>query len=186
MYRLFVGLALPDSVADHLASLAEPIPGARWVAPENLHLTLAFLGEIDGHRAQDADDALAAVDAPGFTLTLAGLGQFGQGRRARALWIGVEPCPALMHLQRKVATAIERAGIALEGRRFTPHVTLARLRDPDQPLLGAFIARTAGIRLSAFSVESFTLFESYLGSDGAQYDPLRRYPLRHAEPAHRD
>src|SRR6185295_8481192 len=131
MIRLFVALSLPDAVADPLVMLQTGVPGARWSARKQLHLTLRFIGEVDERVAADIDDALSLISAPGFTLELAGVGEFG-GKHPRALWAGVRPNDALKHLQRKIETALLRIDLPAEERKFTPHVTLAYLRATPQ------------------------------------------------------
>src|SRR5690242_7489569 len=101
MIRLFVAIALPDSVADGLVMLQGGIPGARWSTREQLHLTLRFIGEVDGRDAAAIDDALAAIRSPRFSLELKGVGEFG-GRNPRALWAGVRDEGPVVHLQRKI------------------------------------------------------------------------------------
>ncbi len=92
--RLFVALSLPETVRDRLALLCQGLPSARWVAPENLHLTLRFIGEVDHAQADDIHDELARVDCEAFALSLAGLDTFGEGRKLRQLWAGVDSDPA--------------------------------------------------------------------------------------------
>ena len=126
--RLFLALSLPEPLRERLAALCTGLPGARWVAPENLHLTLRFIGEVDGSQARDLDAALAQVRAARLAVTLAGVDRFGSGRKLRALWVGVEPNPELDRLYRKLDHAVRDAGLAPEGRKFKPHVTLARFK----------------------------------------------------------
>jgi 2'-5' RNA ligase len=176
--RLFVALSLPEEVRDRLDALATGgIPGARWVAPENLHLTLRFVGEVSGPGAHDLDDCLSAIDAPAFELTISGLGTFGEGPKLRALYAGVEPNPALTHLQAKVASAVARAGLAPDRQRFRPHVTLARFKGDPGPKLGRFIADKSPLRIGPFPVERFTLFSSVLGAEGPHYTEEVEYEL---------
>ena len=127
MMRLFVALSLPEGVAAGLLALQGGVPGARWSTREQLHLTLRFIGEVDGRGAAAIDDALASIRAPRFTLQLKGVGEFG-GKNPRALWAGVRDESPVLHLQRKIESAVQRAGIQPEERKFSPHVTLARLR----------------------------------------------------------
>src|SRR5205085_6878330 len=125
----------------------------------NLHLTLRFIGEIDEGLAADVDAALQRVKVRPFKLQLAGAGVFG-GNRPRALWVGVERDPALWQLRDKIEQALIRAGLEPEGRRFAPHVTLARLRDPVLDQLGQFLAAHAQFRADPLPVEEFSLIAS--------------------------
>ena len=177
MIRLFVALALPDAVLDSLFALAYGVPGARWATREQLHLTLRFIGEMDGRDASAIDDALAAISAPRFALELKGVGEFG-GKNPRALWAGIEPNEALIHLQRKIETALQRIGLEAETRKFTPHVTLARLRGSPPGRVLNFLTDHALYRSAPFEVNAFTLFSSVLTSDGSHYAPERVYALQ--------
>ncbi|PKU23470.1 RNA 2',3'-cyclic phosphodiesterase [Telmatospirillum siberiense] len=176
MIRLFVGLALPPSLRQTLAMLGGGLPGARWTPPENLHLTLRFIGEIDEAMADDIDGQLAAVRAQAFSLELGGLGTFDSGRRAHHLWIGVKRAPALTHLQEKIESAVVRGGCAPERRHFQPHVTLARLKDPPLGRLQDFIAGH-NLFQAELTVSRFTLFSSHLGHGDPVYRAERDYPL---------
>ncbi len=177
--RLFVAIALPDETRERLAGLQEGIPGARWVPAENLHLTLHFIGEVDGRQAHDIDAALAAVRGPVFSIALAGVGQFGAKSKLRALWAGVEPSDPLLRLQAKVAQAVRSAGIATESRKFKPHVTLARFKNGANPgpRLYDYLARHGLFRAAPFAAESFILYSSFLGQAGAIYRAEADYPL---------
>ncbi|QQP89041.1 RNA 2',3'-cyclic phosphodiesterase [Skermanella rosea] len=177
MIRLFVALELPEAVRERLAGLGGGVPGARWTEPENLHLTVRFIGEVENGLLPDIDAALGSVSAPAFDLVLDGVGQFGSGSRSRVLWAGVERNDALVHLNQKVESALVRAGLPREERRYSPHVTLARLRDAPQERVGRFIQDRGLFRAGPIRVEHFTLFESRPGSGGPVYDPLREYPL---------
>ncbi|UEM20478.1 RNA 2',3'-cyclic phosphodiesterase [Skermanella mucosa] len=177
MIRLFVALELPEAVRERLVGLGGGVPGARWTEPENLHLTVRFIGEVENGLLPDIDAALGSVSAPAFDLVLDGVGQFGSGSRARLLWAGVERNDALVHLNQKVESALVRAGLPREERRFSPHVTLARLRDTPQERVGRFIQDRGLFRAGPIRVEHFTLFESRPGNGGPVYDPLREYPL---------
>jgi len=179
MVRLFVALDLPEAVRDRLRLLTGmKLPGARWRQPEQMHLTLRFVGEVDHGQADDIDAALAGISAPGFELTFGGVGVFETGRRVHALWAGVERNPALEHLRAKVESAVVRAGCAPERRKFSPHVTLARLDQPDAAKLGEFLHAHGLFRLGPVPVEHFTLFSSWLGRDAAHYTPEADYPLQ--------
>jgi len=176
--RLFVALDLPWELRQRLAMLSGAgIPGARWVPPENYHLTLRFIGETPAYRAEEIDQALAALKARCFALTLAGIGTFNKGGRSVALWVGAERNPALDHLQNKVETALQRIGLEPERRRFSPHVTLARLDNPPEAKLAAFVQANNLFRSEPVAVAHFTLFSSLLGKDEAVYTPEVEYAL---------
>jgi RNA 2',3'-cyclic 3'-phosphodiesterase len=177
MPRLFVAIALPEGVRQHLGLLAGGVPGARWVDPENLHLTLRFIGEVDGGWADDIGAALGGVTAKPFDLTLAGIGHWGTRERATTLWAGVDKHPGLSHLHDKIESALVRLGLEPEGRKFAPHVTLARLSGSPDSRVAKFIADHNLFRLPPFRVTSFTLFSSFLSRGGAIYTPEAEYAL---------
>lgn len=177
MIRLFVGIELPEVVRARLAAFAGGIPNVRWIAPENIHLTLRFIGEVDEDVGHDVDEALAAVAAPAFAFELAGFDTFGNGRRAHTLWAGVERNPALVHLRDKVESALVRVGLAPETRKFSPHVTIARLNDAPVGRLKDFLARNGLFRSGPIPCDRFVLFSSHLGRSGATYAVEADYPL---------
>ena len=183
MIRLFVGLALPDAVQHRLDVLCAGVPGARWVATESRHLTLRFIGDVAESIAADVDDALSEIEAPSFELTLEGVGQFGSKGQARMLWVGAERQERLLRLAAKVELAVVRAGLEPEGRKFIPHVTVARLKDVRELQVGPFLADHALFRLDPFPVDRFVLFSSFLSRNGAIYTPEAEYPLRGAPQA---
>ena len=175
--RLFVALPIPDILARHLMLLQGGVPGARWQAREQLHLTLRFIGEVDGLDSKALDDALAGIDAPAFDLQLHSVGQFGN-KQPHALWAAVRPNSVLDHLQRKVDNAIRRVGQPHDAYKFTPHVTLARLRHPDLDKVREWLTAHALFTSSEFSVNAFSLYSSKLTSDGSVYRVEQEYPLR--------
>ena len=174
--RLFVALPLPDIVAQSLMLIQGGVPGARWQTREQLHLTLRFIGEADGRDAAALDDALAAIRAPAFTLQLHAVGQFG-GRQVHTLWAGLRRNQTLDYLQRKVNNAIRRVGQPQDSHKFTPHVTLARLRHSQPEKVLEWLTHHALYTSSEFPVEAFCLYSSKLTSDGSIYRIEREYPL---------
>jgi RNA 2',3'-cyclic 3'-phosphodiesterase len=182
MIRLFVALELPMSVRARLALLAGGVPGARWQRQDQMHLTLRFIGEVDEGVARDIDDALSTVRAPAFTLELSGVGDFG-GRDPHTLWAGVRANRALVHLQKKAESALVRVGLEAETRKYTPHVTLARLRNAPREKVAEFVAHHALFASGPIEVDSFALFSSHLGGDGAVYRVERKYALIGSSPA---
>ena len=177
MLRLFVALDLTGEVRQRLAGLAGGVPGARWIEPDTMHQTLRFIGEVPEDQAMDIDAALAELRAPVFSLTLDGVGVFGAGRKARVLWAGVERNEALAHLQAKVESALVRCGLPAEERKFSPHITLARLKDAPADRIGRFLSDRGLFRAGPMPVGHVTLYHSHLGNGGAVYEALREYPL---------
>ena len=176
MMRLFVALALPDPVAESLLALQGGVPGARWMTRERLHVTLRFIGEVDGRDAIAIDDALATIRAPRFSLELKGIGEFG-GKNPRALWAGVREGEQVAHLQRKIESAVQRIGLPPEARKFVPHVTLARLRGSPRDRVITFLSAHALYASGAFEIGAFILYSSVLSPNGSLYRPARAYAL---------
>lgn len=176
MIRLFVALAVPEGHRQQLSRLCHGVRDARWVAQENLHLTLRFIGEVEEPRLPEIAGALGRVKFEQFTLTLSGIGHFQNGRRIRSLWAGTEQCDALVQLQTRIDSALRHAEVPPDGRRFTPHVTLARLKNGAAEQVGAWIEANALFRAEPFPVNQFVFFESYLSHTGALYSPVAEYP----------
>ena len=176
MLRLFVGIDFPPELKLRLSLLQGGVAGARWVDPGNFHLTLRFIGEVDEGTAADIDEALLRLKARPFTLQLAGVGTFG-GDKPRQLWVGVEREPALATLQGKIEQALIRAGLPPEPRKFAPHVTLARLRDPKRADIQQFLAAHAQFRAGPLRVERFSLIASYPTKAGSIYEDQADYEL---------
>jgi RNA 2',3'-cyclic 3'-phosphodiesterase len=179
MLRLFVGIVFPPELKLRLSLLCSGVPGAKWVDPGNLHLTLRFIGEIGEDVASDVDDALVRLRARRFSLQLAGTGVFGGGDRPRNLWIGVGRSAELMGLRDKIEHALIRTGLPPETRKFAPHVTLARLQRPAPDKLGEYLAAHAGFRAESFEVGAFSLIASFPTKPGSVYEDQADYPLQH-------
>jgi 2'-5' RNA ligase len=175
--RLFVALDLPYDLRQRLADLSVGLQGARWVPPENFHITLRFIGEAPSHRAEEIDLALAALRGRAFSLTMAGVGTFEKQGRVNTLWAGVERNPALEHLQGKIDNALQRAGVPTERRRFAPHVTLARLDNAPEAKLAGWVQAHNLFRADPVRVAHFTLFSSRLGKEQSVYTPEVEYAL---------
>ena len=176
MHRLFVAIRPPVAIRALLHGLMEGVPGARWQDDDQLHLTLRFIGEVNGHQADDALASLGTVRHPCFQIALDGVGSFGSRGRTNALWAGVRPHDALAHLHRKIDQALVRAGLEPERRAYMPHITLARF-GREAGAIEPFLERHAGLASQPFEVSHFALFESRLGQAGASYTIVERYPL---------
>tara|TARA_Y100001960_G_C14730511_1_gene857266 strand:- start:570 stop:1112 length:543 start_codon:yes stop_codon:yes gene_type:complete len=175
---LFVAIAIPTDIQGVLCSLCSGIPGARWVKADSMHVTLRFIGEIDNSTAIDLDTTLGDISGQAFNMSLSATGYFSRKSKVRALWAGVEAGDALKRLQFKVERAVQHAGLKPEGRKFKPHVTLARFtgntREAD---LANYLEHTFTFSTEIFLVEAFTLFESQIEQNSAHYVALKDYSL---------
>jgi 2'-5' RNA ligase len=177
MIRLFVALAVPDRIADRLFGLQAGVPGARWQTREQLHITLRFIGEVPGHHMRDVDSVLSGIPAPALGLRLKSVGEFG-GKKPRALWTGVaSEDDTLLHFQRKIETALQRLGLAAEPRKYTPHVTLARLRAAPVGAVMDWLTDHALFETEPWQPDAFHLYSSMLTGGGSIYRIERSYPL---------
>ncbi|HEY2068555.1 MAG TPA: RNA 2',3'-cyclic phosphodiesterase [Rhizomicrobium sp.] len=175
--RLFVAIPVPGLVAQSLMLMQGGVPGARWSEQDNLHLTLRFIGEVDGRDAETIDDALSAIDSPRFSLSLKGVGEFG-GKSPHALWVGVDDRTPVARLARKVEAALQRVGFAAEERKFVPHVTLAYLRAASRGRVMDWLTDHALFASAPFEASEFILYSSQLSPNGSLYTAERNYPLR--------
>ena len=179
MHRLFVALRPPPPIRAALAATMDGVPRARWQHDEQIHLTLRYIGEVDRRVAEEVVLALGHVHAAPVEIALSGVGAFDHKGRIDALWAGVAPPDALAALHRKIDHALVRLGLAPEGRAYLPHITLARLSrgagvDPE---IDQWRARHAGLSSPPFTLDHFTLFESHLGGEAAQYQVVERWRL---------
>jgi 2'-5' RNA ligase len=177
MYRLFVAIDLPADIKEKLLAIGGGIQGARWLTAEQIHLTLKFVGEVDGGVFEDILDALKEVSSEPFELTLKGVGHFPPRRNPEVLWVGVAKNERLVQLRNRIESTLARIGLAREQRKFAPHVAIARLRDPHIDRVARFLSENSLLEISAFPVTEFTLFSSVLASEGAQHQIEAVYQL---------
>ncbi|MCB5943472.1 RNA 2',3'-cyclic phosphodiesterase [Acidocella sp. KAb 2-4] len=175
--RLFVALDLPWEVKEELSDLSFNLPGARWVPTDNFHLTLRFIGEANRLQAEEIDFALASLRGRSFEFCLSGLGWFEKNGRVNTLYAGVERNDDLARLQTKVETALHRCGLPPDRRKFTPHVTLARMDSQVTPALTSFVQAHNLYRSAPIRADNVTLFSSFLGKDQPTYTPEAEYAL---------
>lgn len=179
MIRTFIALHLPQDLRHRLTLLQAMLPLPARVEPEDLHLTLAFLGPQPDHVLQDLHEGLEALQARAFLLDLVAVNAFG-GARPRAVWAGVAPSEPLMRLQAKVAQVAVRAGVAIKAQGFTPHVTLGRFPPPppeQAARLEAAMVAQQGFRAGPWHVTEITLFASHPKPRGPLYEPMATYAL---------
>ena len=177
MIRLFVALPVPEDVTLGLNGMCSGLPGAKWVSPENYHLTLRFVGEVERGLADDLDAALSQISAPAFDVTLTELGYFSRKDKVTSLIARASKGDPLVHLQRKIESAAVRVGLGAEERKFKPHVTLARMKAGDPLETERFCVKTNFTTARDFRADRFILYSSFLSSSGAIYTPEVEYPL---------
>lgn len=179
MIRLFTALSVPDDVADTLKRRQSGLPGARWRGEDQLHVTLAFYGEIDERRAEDLAAELERAAAGGpFDIALKGVGAFGDEHRSHTVWAGVAPCDRLEVLAGRCRSAAERARVVMEKRVYRPHLTLAYLKPQTDPArVGAWITGHNLLHSPPIRIDRFGLYSSTLTADGSQYQLEREYLL---------
>ena len=176
MPRLFTGLEIPAELSQSLSLLRGGLPGARWIDPENHHLTLRFIGDVDDDVAQEIAWLLGKVRRKNFELRLDGLQSFG-GRKPRAIVAAVAPSQSVMELQAEHERLMRRVGLDPEARKYTPHVTLARLRDTSSFEVAEYLSTRGAFRSPPFSVSRFVLFSSRASVGGGPYLVEAAYPL---------
>jgi len=176
MPRLFTGLEIPRDVGFELSLMRGGVRGARWIEPDAYHITLRFIGDIDEGLAHDIAHGLDAVAAPAFAIRLKGVGAFG-GRKPRLVYAGVAECAELMRLQAAHERLLQRLGLGAEGRKFSPHVTLARLGAVDPAAVQAYVAAHSLYASRPIEISRFVLFSSRPSRGGGPYAEEEAYLL---------
>jgi len=183
--RLFIAIELPDEIRVALSTIQRDLRQvtntARWVAPESIHITLKFFGEVPENRIEKIDAAVTGLTWKPFVITVRGVGFFPGTRSPRVFWVGME-APSIQAFAEQLDSRLERVGFEKENRGFRPHITLARARDTriDSPLVTA-AARYEEHEFGSFSVDRIFLFKSTLKSSGAVHEKLREYLCRRDE-----
>jgi 2'-5' RNA ligase len=176
MPRLFVALEVPRNAAMSLSLLRGGLPGARWIDVENFHITLRFIGDIDGRTADEVVDRLDRIDRPEFQLALSGMGSFGS-KKPHSIFAGVTPAPEMFALQGEVERICQRLGLPADPRKFTPHVTLARLRNVRTDDVAHYLSGRGDFHTAPFMVNRFVLMSSKESVGGGPYVTEEIFPL---------
>lgn len=177
MPRLFTALEIPAGISEQLALYRDGLPGARWIERGDYHVTLRFVGDVDGATARDFASLLGEARAAGpIAVEIDALDAFG-GARPRALFARIVPNASLSRLQAEHEAIARRAGLEPETRKFTPHVTLARFRHVRPADVAAFIARAGRFPRLSFTAERFALFSARDSVGGGPYLVEAAYPL---------
>ncbi|MBI2714171.1 MAG: RNA 2',3'-cyclic phosphodiesterase [Rhizobiales bacterium] len=176
MPRLFTGVEIPSDVGESLGMLRGGLPGARWITPDNYHLTLRFIGDVNDVIAHEVASLLGRVKRGAFELHMEGLTSFG-GRKPRAVVATVAPEQALLDVQAEHERLMQRIGLQPEGRKYLPHVTLARLRTSSSRDVAEYLSARGLFRTASFPVSRFVLFSSRNSVGGGPYVVEAGYPL---------
>jgi RNA 2',3'-cyclic 3'-phosphodiesterase len=177
MPRLFTALEVPRDAALSLSLLRGGLPGARWIDTENYHITLRFIGDVDSHTADDVAYALDKVSRPSFSLSLSGVSVFG-GKKPHSVFAGIAPSAELSQMQAEQERICQRLGLAADPRKFTPHVTLARLKNSAPEQVAHYLTGRGDFAAMPFKVNRFVLMSSKDSVGGGPYIVEEAYPLR--------
>lgn len=177
MPRLFTGLEIPEDIAFELNLLQGGVWGARWVEPADYHMTLRFIGDIDERLAREARMSFEGIVAQPFTIRLKGVGALG-GNEPHTIYAGMAESAEIRRLQGMLERHCQMLGLPPEGRKFRPHVSLARLRSPDLANVQEFLARQSLFISRPFEVSQFVLFSSRPSRGGGPYGVVDAYDLR--------
>src|ERR1700741_300295 len=165
MPRLFIALPVPEDISEELIGLQSGVPDARWIAPENFHVTLCLAGEVQGGAMRDLEEELSDVAGPRFPVAIAGVEQFSSGKQPRALVATVEKNDRLDWLQQKVSTVGRNCGVEIDRRKFRPHVTLARFPSGAETghHIAQFMASFSTFKAGPWLADHFALYSSRPG-----------------------
>jgi 2'-5' RNA ligase len=179
MPRLFTALEIPRNAAMSLSLLRGGLPGARWIDVENYHITLRFIGDVDGRTADEIVYRLDRIDRPEFSLTLNGIGSFGS-KKPHSIWAGVSAAPELYALQAEIERICQRIGLPPDPRKFTPHVTLARLKAARVEDVVHYLGGRGDFHTMPFRIGRFVLLSSKESVGGGPYLTEEVFPLYEA------
>jgi 2'-5' RNA ligase len=177
MPRLFTALEIPRNVAMSLSLLRGGIPGARWIDVENYHITLRFIGDVDGRTADEIVDRLDRVERSEFQATLTGIGSFGS-KKPHSVYAGVSPSQEIHALQAEIERICQRIGLPPDPRKFTPHVTLARLKNCRLDDVVHYLSGRGNFWTAPFTVNRFVLLSSKESVGGGPYLTEEIFPLQ--------
>lgn len=186
MYRLFVALPLPEQTKNHLAILCNGLPGVLWRDPEQMHLTLRFIGQADGALKEDIHQALSSISGESLDLILKGVEFQEAHRQPKVIQVGVKANDQLVALQTKVESALRNSGLELPRRKFHPHVTIGRfgpgpLKSNKPEKLANFLSGNSLFEAQPFLVDRFVLYSSIRTAGGPAYVEEAAYPLDQRE-----
>ncbi len=177
MIRLFIAIPLPQQIKFALHGMGRSIQGGRPVSLEQIHLTMRFVGEVESSLLKDIEECLDLVETEPFAIQIRGVGHFPPRGKPRVLWAGVEPCDELALLKRRIDGALAKCGVPPDNRKFSPHVTLARLNTTSIGRVTEFLAGNSFLEFDEFTLNSFHLYSSTLSPKGAVHALEAAYSL---------
>ncbi len=178
MPRLYVALEMPEGVQDRLMDVSTGLPGADWTSPEDYHLTLRFIGEVDQETFETIREGLAGLVFSSFRLSLKGMGVFPLRGDPEVLWARAARSESLLSLRNKVDSLLGKKGVPPDTRKFFPHVTLAKVKNCREPWVGLYVAEHSLFSIDEIPVQSFCLYSSRLTPEGAIHAVEGTYPLQ--------
>jgi len=177
MIRLFIAIDLPETLRKEVEGMGRSIQGARPVPDDQLHLTIKFIGEVESSRLLDIQEALTTISVPKFSIRLKGVGTFPPRGLPRVIWAGVEPMEQILPLRNTIERTLASIDIPRDKKKFTPHLTLARIKNSSLRHLQQYLAGNAFFQTSEFPVEDFHLYSSQLTAKGALHTLQSSYSL---------
>jgi RNA 2',3'-cyclic 3'-phosphodiesterase len=180
MIRIFIAVPVPQPVQYILHSIGRGIPDSRPVPEEQIHMTLRFIGEVEGSQFKDIKESLSDVNHPPFSMGIRGVGHFPPRGKPKVIWAGVTSQERLLTLRRTIEKQLSICGIPPENRKFAAHITLARLKETSLKRLGEFLSGNSFLELDEFPIQEFHLYSSKLTGKGAIHTLEQRYPLLQA------
>lgn len=177
MIRLFIAIDVPNDVRILMCGMGATIPGARTVPTEQLHLTLKFIGDVENSLLPDIQSTLSTIGKAPFTMCLKGAGHFPPRGNPKVLWVGISPVTEVTALRNSVEKSLANIGIPREKRKFSPHITLARLKNSPLNRVMQFLEGNSFFETPTFTVNEFCLYASTLTPRGAVHTGLASYPL---------
>lgn len=177
MIRLFIALPVPKEIKPFLHRMGCSLPYAKPVPEEQIHLTLRFIGDVEGAGFLDIKQSLTTVTVNSFGMTIQGVGHFPPRGKPRVVWAGVRPVEPIQTLKRRIDTCLKTCGLAPDKRKFSPHITLARLKGTPIKRVTEFLADNSFVYFDEFQIKSFQLYSSRLTQKGAIHTLEATYPL---------
>lgn len=177
MIRLFAAVEIPKNIQVYLHSMGRSLHGGRPVPEEQIHITLRFIGEVDGALFHDIRENLREVKSQSFDLGIRGVGHFPPRGKPRVIWAGLKQSDPLARLKKKIDSSLLKCGLPPENRKFSPHVTIARLKNCSMQRVTDFLSGNAFLEFEDFRVDCFHLFSSKLSQKGATHIVEESYPL---------